>query len=135
MYQDGSASSEKTASPTLLLAPSLVAGFFFAGSALPLPSPPWIRFPYSASTSAGIVGQLIIPIRGVRASRSTMSHPRDLRRSIEGAAKCQSSPPFGPHSGLSSLPNSALASAVAFSTACSRVMVLELNRRETRLSQ
>jgi hypothetical protein len=39
VYQDGAASSEKTASPALLLAPSHSAGLFFAGSALPLPSP------------------------------------------------------------------------------------------------
>ena len=38
------------------------------------------------------------------------------------------------HSGFS-LPISTLASAVAFSMACSRVRVLSLNRRETRLSQ
>jgi len=42
---------------------------------------------------------------------------------------------LGPHSELSSLSISALASIVAFSTACSRVSVPEFNRRETRLSQ
>jgi hypothetical protein len=42
---------------------------------------------------------------------------------------------WGSHSGLSSLSISALASAVAFSMACSRVRELALSRRETRLSQ
>lgn len=41
----------------------------------------------------------------------------------------------GSHSGVSSLCSSALANAVAFSMACSRVKVLGLKRRETRLSQ
>jgi hypothetical protein len=57
----------------------------------------------------------------------------ELRR--EARTEAFVPPSVSPHSGLSSLSISALASAVAFSMACSRVKVLGCNRRKTRLSQ
>jgi len=70
-------------------------------------------------------------------ARPVVPHPRKTHRQRDGdgVRLCRGFLRLGLHSGLSSLSISALATAVAFSMACSRVRVLGLNRRETRLSQ